>query len=408
MKLTAMLASMLLLAAGWATAGDSPQFRGPARDGKFDEEGLLKAWPEGGPAVAWIVKGIGAGYSSVSISQGRIFVSGRENETGSVSVFNLEGVIEKKIAYGPETLEKQAPGSRSTPTVDGNRLYLLSGLGTVCCLDWTTGKTVWAVDIVERLGGIRPTWHFAESLLIDGNRVICTPGGKDAGLAALDKRTGETVWTTKGFSDKASYCSPGIVTHNGRRILTTATSGNIVGVDPDTGALLWTFAQKAPWDIHAVTPLYQSGLIYYVAGDKTGGGALELSPDGAAVTSKWTDKNLDCLHHGVVLVDGYLYGCGYNDNAKLTCLEMATGKLMWQAKEIGEGVVIYADGMLYVYEGPKSGVVSLVKASPTGFERTGTFALKEGEGQHWAHPAIANGRLYLRHGDSLVAYKIAQ
>ncbi len=398
---------LVLFTAGWATAGDSPQFRGPARDGKFDEKGLLRSWPEGGPQQAWVVKGIGAGYASPSIAGDRIYVTGMENEVGAVSVLALDGAIERKISYGPETREKQAPGSRSTPTLDGNRLYLLTGLGTVCCLDLTTGKPLWSVDIVARFGASLPMWHYAESLLIDGNRVICTPGGPDAGMAALDKMTGETVWTTKGFGDKASYCSAAIISHKGRRILTNATGGFFVGADPETGAVLWTFAQKAPWNIHAVTPLYADGLLYYVAGDGVGGGALALSADGASVTPKWADTSLDCLHHGVVLVDGYLYGCGYKDKGRLTCLEMATGKVAWQAAEIGEGVVVYADGMLYVYEGPKSGTVSLVKASPAGFERTGSFVLKEGEGQHWAHPSIANGRLYLRHGDTLSAYKIA-
>lgn len=156
-----------------------------------------------------------------------------------------------------------------------------------------------------------------------------------------------------------------------------------------------------------MTPLYKDGLLYYVGGDGAGGGALELSADGASVTPKWTDENLDCLHHGVVLVDGYLYGTGYRGGGKLVCLEMATGKLMWSTEENRIAAVVYADGMLYTYEGPKTGIVSLVKATPAGFERTGRFEVSEGAGQHWAHPTIANGRLYIRHGDVLVAYDVA-
>ncbi|MBI5092995.1 MAG: PQQ-binding-like beta-propeller repeat protein [Candidatus Hydrogenedentes bacterium] len=340
--------------------------------------------------------------------QRKIYVTGMlEDQNGYVFVLNTKGALKRKILYGKETLEKQAPGSRSTPTIDGDRLYVLSGLGVLYCVDLNKSEKKWEVNVLERFGGENSTWHLAESVLVDGNRVICTPGGKDALIAALDKMTGATIWTTTGLNDKTSYCSPAIITHRGRRILVTVTGTYVVGADPGSGALLWKFEHHAPYDIHAVTPLYKDGLLYYVGGDGSGGGALELSPNGSAVTSKWTDTNLDCLHHGVVLVDGYLYGTGYKGGGKLVCLEMATGKLMWSTKEVQLGDVVYADGMIYVYEGPKSGIVSLVEAVPTGFQRTGKFTVSEGTDQHWAHPTISNGRIYLRHGDALVAYEIA-
>ena len=397
----------LLVLAGVAHAGDSPQFRGPNRDGIFNEQGLLKAWPENGPPVAWVAKGLGNGYASVSVVQGKIYVPGMlDDQNGCIFVLNLEGKVERNILYGKETVEQQAPGPRSTPTIDGNRLYLISGLGVVYCIDLTKGEKLWEANVFERFKGENSTWHLAESLLVDGDRVICTPGGPDATVVALNKMTGDTRWTTKGLSDKASYCSPTIVDHRGRRILLTETAKLVVGIDATTGALLWTHDHPTEYDIHAVTPIYKDGLVYFTGGYGSGGGALELSPDGASVTLKWTDKNLDCQHHGVVLVDGYLYGTSHN-KAQLICLEMATGKLVWSTKEIKQGAVVYADGMLYVYEGPKSGVVSLVKAVPTGFERTGKFAVTEGTNNHWAHPTIANGRLYIRHGDALIAYNIA-
>jgi outer membrane protein assembly factor BamB len=396
----------LLVLAGVAHAGDSPQFRGPNRDGRFDEQGLLKAWPENGPPVAWVAKGLGSGYSSVSVVQGKIYVPGMlDDQNGYIFVLNLDGTIERKIPYGKETLVEQAPGPRSTPSIDGNRLYIISGLGVVCCIDLTKGEKLWEVNIFERFRGENSTWSLAESLLVDGDRLICTPGGPDAGVVALNKMTGDTIWTTKGLSDKPSYCSPTIVDHKGGRILLTETAKLVVGIDAATGALLWTHDHPTEYDIHAVTPIYKDGLVYFTGGYGSGSGALELSPDGASVTLKWTDKNLDCQHHGVVLVDGYLYGTGHN-KAQLVCLKMATGKLVWSTKEIKQGAVVYADGMLYVYEGPKSGVVSLVKAVPAGFERTGKFTVTEGTNNHWAHPTIANGRLYIRHGDTLMAYNI--
>lgn len=389
-------------------ASDVWQFRGPNRDGKFEETGLMKAWPEGGPPVAWVAKGLGMGYSSVSVVKGKIYVPGVVGDQDAfVSVLNLDGSLDGTIPYGKDIAHKEAPCPRSTPTIDGDRLYIVSGLGVVYCIDVAKREKKWEVDILARFGGVSPRWNLAESPLVDGNNVICTPGGNDAILAALDKLTGETVWATKGLTDKAAYCTPAIITHNGRRILVTATEKYIVGVDPDTGALLWSYEHRTPWDIHAVTPVYHDGLLYFTGGSGAGGGALQLSPDGTSVTLKWADKELDCLHHGVVFVDGYLYGTGEKHNY-LMCLEMATGKLMWSSKEISQAVAVYADGMLYFYEGPKAGVVSLVKPSPTGLERTGRFTVTEGSDKHWAHPTIANGRLYIRHGDALIAYDIAQ
>ncbi|MCX5759324.1 MAG: PQQ-binding-like beta-propeller repeat protein, partial [Candidatus Hydrogenedentes bacterium] len=160
------------------------------------------------------------------------------------------------------------------------------------------------------------------------------------------------------------------------------------------------------YDIHAVAPIYDKGVVYYTGGYQSGGGALELSPDGTSVKVKWTDTALDCQHHGVVLVDGYLYGTSHR--GQFVCLEMATGKVMWKTREIKQGGIVYADGMLYVYEGPKEGTVSLVKPDPAGFQRTGLFTVTEGTENHWAHPTIANGLLFIRHGDALIAYNIKQ
>lgn len=399
---------LLLLQIALVAGADSPQFRGAQRDGRFLEQGLLKSWSPGQPKLNWVATGMGKGYSSASIAGGQIFVSGMdENQNGHVSVLDMDGKLVRSIPYGSETTEAQAPGARSTPTVEGGRLYLLSGPGVLYCLDVASGDTVWSVNILERFGGELPIWHMAESVLLDGDHVICTPGGSRGLMAALDKSTGETVWATTGLEDKASYCSPTIFIHGNRRILTTATGRHIIGVDPDTGKLLWSFEHIAPYDIHGVTPIYHDGSIYYVGGEKAGGGLLKLSEDGSAVTPVWTDMTLDCLHHGVVLVDGYLYGTGYRDGGQLVCLEWATGKVMWTTRDVRLGVTVYADGMLYVYEGPKSGIVSLIKAVSAGFEPAGRFEVTEGgNDKHWAHPTIVDGCLYIRHGDALMAYDV--
>jgi outer membrane protein assembly factor BamB len=181
---------------------------------------------------------------------------------------------------------------------------------------------------------------------------------------------------------------------------------SVVGIDPKAGDVLWTHKFETQYDIHAVTPVSSGNVIYYTGGYGSGGGAVDVSADGTKVTPKWDDKNLDCQHHGVVLVDGYIYGTGHKNN-KLMCLELATGKLMWSTDEVTQGSMIYDDGMLYVYEGPKKGTVSLIKASPQKFERVSKFDVPAGKDKHWAHPVIANGRLYIRYAGAVYAYNIA-
>jgi outer membrane protein assembly factor BamB len=408
MRILAVAAAMLLAAVSYAV--DSPQFRGANRTGVFEETGLMKTWPENGPPKLWVATGFGVGFSSALVNKGRIYVTGTLAEQDSfVFVLDLEGKIIGQIPYGKETTAETAPGARCTPTIDGDRMYLLSGLGVVNCIDLPAKQVVWQVNILERFNAPNNEWHLAEALLVDGDRVICTPGGPDAVMAALDKKTGDTVWVTKGMTDMASYVAPLLVKHNGRRIILTETSKFLICVDADSGALLWKREHLTEWDIHAVTPIYQDGCVYYVAGYKSGGGLLELSQDASSYTVKWLDTQLDCQHHGVVLVDGYLYGTTHHrGGGQMVCLEWATGKVMWTRKEITQGVVEYADGMLYTYEGPKKGTVSLVKPSAAGLECAGKFTVTEGAKEHWAHPTIANGRLYVRHGDALICCDITQ
>lgn len=406
MRLFVLPFTLVLLAIP-ALAAEVPQFRGPNRDGIFAEKGLLAAWPEGGPTLLWKAEGIGKGYSSLAEVAGTIYIPGMaEDNLGYITALDLDGNVLWKAAYGPETLEAQAPGSRATPTVDGDRLYMLSGIGVAYCLARADGKKIWEVDLNTRFNAAPVDWVFSESLLVDGDRVFATPGGPDASVVALNKLTGETLWTSKGLSEASGYCSPTIFTFGGRRVLVTMTADSVVGVDEKDGKVLWVHPHKTPYKIHANTPVSAGNLIYYTSGSGAGGGALEVSADGSSVTQKWIDKNLDCLHKGVVLIDGYIYGTGEKNN-KLICLELATGKVMWEAPEISQGNTIYADGMLYVLEGPKKGLVDLVKASPAGFERTGSFALPRGKDKYWANPAIADGKLFLRFEGVLYAYAIA-
>ncbi|NLN93493.1 MAG: PQQ-like beta-propeller repeat protein [Candidatus Hydrogenedens sp.] len=407
MKRTVLLSALLLSLTCLAVAGESPQFRGPTRDGRFEESNLLTSWPEEGPPCLWVTHGLGKGYSSPSIAGGKIYVPGMTDEkTAAIFVLNLDGEIERSIPVGIETEDTQAPGPRSTPTIEGDHLYMLSGLGDLFRLHIPTGEKLWSVNILERFSGPNIMYTLAESLLVDGDRVICTPGGPDAGVAALDKNTGETLWTSKGFTDEASYCAPVIYTHNGRRLLFTATANFFVCLDAEDGTFLWKMEHPVLDGIHAVAPLYMDGLLYYTSGYESESGALRLSEDGSSYEKVWQDNEMDCQHHGVILHEGHLYGSNHRRGNHLMCINMQSGDLMWKTKEVKQGTIVYADGMLYIYEGPTRGIVHLVKADPEAFQHRGSFRITEGNGRHWAHPAIVDGILYIRHGDAIMAYDL--
>ena len=408
LKFSALIASVCVTALT-APATEAPQFRGPNRDGHFPGTGLLKAWPEGGPALLWEADFIGMGYASATVVGDTVYVPGMlDGDLGFLFALDLDGKEKWRLQYGPESDDSQAPGARSTLTVEGDTGYLISGLGVVYRFDLKEPAITWQVDLLERFNGKQITWDIAESPLVDEKYVYCMPGGPSAALAALDKATGATVWTSEGFGDASAYCSPNIIVHNGRRILVSMTAKGLVGADAETGAVLWTRDHPDQWDIHANTPVYSDGMLFFVAGSKVGGVMLKLSEDGSEITPVWTDTEMDTLHGGVVLKDGYIYGTAHRSGREMMCLKLETGEIVWRSPEVTESALVYADGMLYAYEGPAKGVVNLVKATPEGFERTGHFKIAKGDAKHWAHPTISEGRLYIRRGEYLWAYDIRE
>jgi outer membrane protein assembly factor BamB len=393
--------STILLTGLFCRADDWPQFRGPDRNGKSAETGLLKKWPQGGPRLLWHYEGLGKGYSSAAVAKGLIYITGMIGGEGVLFAFDLDGRLKWKVNYGPE-LSRSYPGARTTPTIDGERLYLISGHGRVACYNAKTGERIWYVDTSEKFHGRNVRWGIAESLLIDGGKVVCTPGGKDATVVALDKMTGKTLWTTRGLSEKSAYCSPVLVEKGSNRLLITMVQKSIVCMDIDSGEIYWRIPNKVSHEISAVSPLYTDGLLYVTNGYRHGGKMFELSQDGTGYTKKWVEKTLDVHHGGVLLIDGNIHGA--STRGKWICLEPATGKVLYQDRLVGKGSAIYADGMLYCY-GEKS-MLALVKAASTGYTMVSSFEITRGSHQHWAHPSISDGRLYLRHGDVLMAFDI--
>jgi len=400
------LIMVMTLAAG-GRGGDCPRFRGPAGDGTFSEAGLLKTWPQGGPKMVWSAKGLGQGYSSAVIANDTVYTTGMdEQRQGHLFAYALDGALKWKTPYGPE-LEKRGPsvaGTRATPTIDGNRVFLMTGFGKLITFDAVQGQVLRTVDLVERFGPKQAQFGFAESVLVEGQKVICAPGGTDASLVALDKTTGATLWQTKGLSQPTGYCPARPIEHHGRRLILTMLAQGAVAVEADTGAVVWQHDYPHRAGVQPNPPLYREGMVYLSSGMGAGGAMLALTDAGPGAAPKWTDKTLDCQMQGTVLIDGYIYGTAQSGNRGLVCLQWQTGKVMWNAPVVGMGVVVAADGMLYIYA--QNGTMHLVKPNPETFEPVSQFAVSEGTDEHWAHPTIAHGRLYIRRGDVVMAYDV--
>jgi outer membrane protein assembly factor BamB len=408
------------------TTGQWFQWRGPNRDGKSPETGLLKSWPEGGPKRLWKVPLIGQGFSSVSVGGGLVYTTGRR-EAGYpttlpaaknvykrpgnryyVTAIDMNGKV-KWVKDVAKCYRGYYPGTRSTPTYDNGNLYLETGSGEVICCDARTGTTKWSRDIHKDFKGITPEGHTfgrSESVLIVGDLAIVTPGGEDAFMVALDKKTGKTVWKSPKIS-AAAHTSPIYVVYQGVPIIINGANMGLVCIHAKTGKIQWTrkFAEGARGRVP--TPGFvKGGYVYWAVGYGKGGICMKLSASGQKVKAKelWRSEDMDCMVGGFVIHKGYIYG---NHQHGYACLELKSGKTMWKAdsEELGgRGSLCWADNMLYLYS-EKKGKASLATCSPKGMEMKGSVSVA-GMDQSWAHPVVANGRLYLRYGDNLYCYDI--
>ena len=402
-KITWLLAITVLCAP--AAAGDWPQFHGPKRNNISTETGLLKRWPNGGPTLLWKAQGLGYGYSSVSIAGGRIYTAGNSGSRTVVTAMDLTGKIQWRTPCG-KAWTAQYPGTRGTPTIEDDRLYYETPLGDLVCLDATTGKKIWGVNILSKFKGKNIFWALSESLLIDGDRLICSPGGSAGGLVALDKKTGKVVWACK-TGDQAGYASPIVVEYKGLRIIVTLTLKAMIGVEAQTGKLLWRVEHLSYADENILQPIYHDGHVF-VSTVAAGSRKWKINVQGktASVREVWRTKKMDNHHGGVVLLDGHLYGssCAFNRN-KWICLDWVSGKAMYVNPGVGKGSLTVADGMLYILA--KDGTMGLVLPSPRSHTVVSSFGLpKGGKGPWWAHPVVCDGRLYLRHAETLYAYDV--
>lgn len=396
-----------------AWGADWPQWRGPERTGISKETGLLKEWPAAGPRLVWQTKDLGAGYSTPAVAGGKLFLlSNRGPENELVQALNATDgsrIWETRIGkIGKPDQQPSYPGTRSTPTVEGNRVYVLGSDGDLASLDAASGKVIWQKNVRTEFGGKSGIWAYSESPLIDGDVLVCTPGGPEATLLAVNKRTGDVIWKSAlPGGEEAAYASPIVVQAGGIKQYVQFLQKGVVGVDAKTGRLLWRYdqtAQNSPANIP--TPVERNGMIYTATG-RGGGGLVRLKIDGGAVTPEavYYDRQLPTSIGGSVLVGDYLYG---TNNGGLMCVEFATGKVKWQERGIGAASVSYADGRLYLHG--ENGQVALVEPSPEGYREKGRITPPDqpdrGPGKAWTYPVIANGRLYIRDLGMLWAYDI--
>lgn len=394
-----------------ASGADWPQWRGPERNGISQETGLLKEWPKEGPRLLWQRSDIGYGYSTPSVVGERIYLLsniGLDNEFAqALDIKDGKKIWETRLG---KVGRNNFPAARSTPTVDGNVLYVLGSDGDLACLDTSDGKLRWTKSLRGEFSGKPGFWSYSESPLIDGDALICTPGGKEATMVALDKQTGELIWkcAVEG-GDSAAYASPMVVNSGGIKQYVQLVQGGLIGVEAKTGKLLWRYDETAKGSMANIpTPVVHDDMIYCAGTSK--GSLVKLRAEKGAMTAEpvYLRTKLPRAIGGAIESGGYLYGA---TGLTLVCIEFATGKERWNERAVGVGALCFADGSMYIHG--ESGTVALVEATPDGYREKGRFKptnLPErkygGMEKAWSYPVIANGRLYIRDLNMLWCYDV--
>jgi outer membrane protein assembly factor BamB len=406
-----ILTVILITFLGLTLEAQVVQWRGPNRDGHFTETGLLKEWPENGPEQVLEVEGIGNGWSSPIWADGMLYTTGMIDTLDYLTAINPDGSFKWQVAYG-RSWNKSFPDTRSTPVVEGDRIYVQSGTGQVSCINKEDGATIWEVDVDKDFDGEYHIWGNSETVLICDDKVIVSPGGNETSIVALDKMTGEEVWQTRSLGGPRAYASATIYEWNGFRYILGIIGTDLMAIVPETGKIAWSYRYWDPqkWDQNGLiwtnTPVFKDNDIFITMGYDYPAVMLEMDSTGTSVVEKFVDHTFDNHHHGVILTDGHLYGSNWFDNkrGRWVCMKWDTGEIKYVADWDTKGAMIMADGLLYCYN--ERGNVGLVEPNPDGFKLISQFRIRKGAGPHWAHPFIVDGKLLLRHGDVLMVYNI--
>ncbi|MFV0346410.1 MAG: PQQ-binding-like beta-propeller repeat protein [Bacteroidales bacterium] len=383
-------------------AQDNIQWRGTDRTGIYKETGLLKSWAADGPELLWHFDKLGEGHSSVAIANDKIYITGLVDEKGQLFVFDLNGKLLQQKSYGKEWSDSYN-GARGTVTINDSKIYVYSGEGNLVCLEQESLNVLWQKSIINDFDGKNIRWGVNESPLIVDDMVIITPGGEKNNVVALNKNTGELIWSCEGDGNTAAYCSPLYIKDLETPQIVTITAGSALGIDAKTGKELWSLPFVNQYNIHPNTPIFNDNKLLLVSGYGKGAIMLKFTNGGRAVETVWEHKALDSQLGSVVKIGNYIYGSGHK-NRYWFCLDWTTGEEKYKDNSISAGDVIAADGMLYCYS--QKGEMALVKPTPEKFDIVSQFPITMGTEQHWAHPVIYHGVMYVRHGDTLMAYKI--
>jgi hypothetical protein len=400
-----LVAVMSAAAGGQQPQGfDWPQWRGPERTGISRETNLAKQWPASGPAVQWTAANLGAGFGSLAVKGDRVFVQSLKGRDSVVTSLNkADGKVVWMRAIGPGHDNDRGSGPRGTPTIDGDRLFALTENGDLASLALQDGAVIWQRNILKDFGGHNIGWLISESPLVDGGSVIVTPGGRNAGMVALDKMTGKTLWVAKELSDEAGYASPIAADVQGVRTVMTLTAEAGVGVRASDGKLMWRNRSPSNNTANITTPVFYDNKVFYTSAYGTGGALMQLSAQSGEVRAQevYFTRDMQNHHGGVVVVGGYLYGF---NNSIFAAMEFATGKTLWRNRSVGKGSVTYADGRFYILS--EDNVMGLAEATPNGYRETGRFQIADQGWPSWAHPVVSGGRLYLRNQGTVASYDI--
>lgn len=386
------------------------EWRGPDRSGIYEESGLLKEWPFGGPEEIWSVEGIGNGFGSPVTDGDHIFITGEIDSMAILHCFSMDGKKIWQSNLGKEWTESY-PGSRSTPTLVDSFIYVGTGMGDLYCLGKSDGAVVWRKDFKADFEGIYPMFGHSEAPAVDGDKIFWTPGGKEHNVVALNRFNGDLVWSNHGFGERSGYNQPKVIRLSVRNIFVTFSAYHMMGFDTETGTMLWSDEQEnipvderepGKGDTHCNTVLYEPGYIYYAEGDGNCGIKFSLSSDGSELNEIWRNKDFDSFMGGIVKNKNYLYGSGTAEPG-LYAINAITGEIR-NSLRVGRGVIIAADGTLYYYN--HQGKFKLIQFDDGNMKEISSFRIRKGTKEHFSHPIIHNGILYLRHGDVLMAFNI--
>ena len=405
---TALLVAVCYALAAWpaATQGPAPddwfQWRGPKRDGISAETGLLKAWPKGGPPLAWQGSGAGIGFSSFAASGGRLFTLGARDQIEYVMAFDrATGRKLWEARNGRRFNNEQGDGPRGTPTLDGDRLYAFGGFGDLTCLDPATGRQIWTVNVTQAFGGSVPYWGYSESPLIVGDRLLVNAGGRRASIVAIDKTDGRTLW--QQHNDEAAYSSPMLLRTGSLAQAVFFTAERALAVDPRDGRLLWSYNKVANNTANIATPVVRGTRVFLSSDYGTGAALLEVKAAGniASASEVYFTREMRNHHSTSVLVGDHLYGFS---SSILTALHFDTGAMAWRDRSVGKGSLIFADQRLYLYS--EQGVVGLAEASPDRYREHGRFQINTLGPPTWSHPIVTGGLLIIRDQDRVYVYNV--